>query len=644
MKHVIRVVILLIFFCISAGAQTQKTAGQPVIDSLLKELDSEKYVNKEDSGRAGLLDLLSLSYAIVNTVEGIRYGEQGLALSEKLRWKKGIAAANNSLGSNYFRRNEYSKALGYFSAALKVYEETGDKSGVAATCGYIATFYSRQSDYRNALKYLLLQLKAAEEVRDKRGLVLVYRNIGLAYSHLNDYPKALENHFKSLRIAEEMGDKREIASTTGQISIVYEDMGDYTKAKEYLFKGLKVSNTSSIADFYGSIGASPSSLGNDFKALKKREELGNLATKVAIETNNGLGYKSQGDSARALEYMLKEALSYEYEKKATQAKTEEERQKLKFEQQLKEKQIEYEFAQKTALIEAQQQRKEQERKNNDAIEKVNQEKKDAIAKEELRREKSIRYAAVGGSLLLLVIAIIAIGAFRQKHKDHIIISNEKQRSEELLLNILPAEVAEELKDKGSAAARHFDDVTVLFTDFVGFTQISERMDPQALIDELHTCFKTFDEITGRYHIEKIKTIGDAYLAVCGLPIADAEHAAKVVNAAIEIMDFMQKRHEKLGGKTFEIRIGIHSGSVVAGIVGVKKFAYDIWGDTVNTAARMEQSSEPGKINISGTTYALVKNKFKCEYRGEIDAKNKGMMKMYYVSSPVASSRDVSSII
>jgi class 3 adenylate cyclase len=131
-------------------------------------------------------------------------------------------------------------------------------------------------------------------------------------------------------------------------------------------------------------------------------------------------------------------------------------------------------------------------------------------------------------------------------------------------------------------------------------------------------------------IEKIKTIGDAYLAVSGLPLADACHAENTVKAALDILAFMKARQQVLGDQTFEIRIGIHSGDVVAGIVGVKKFAYDIWGDTVNTAARMEQKSEPGKINISQTTYELVKDKFTCTYRGEIEAKNKGMMKMYFV--------------
>lgn len=210
------------------------------------------------------------------------------------------------------------------------------------------------------------------------------------------------------------------------------------------------------------------------------------------------------------------------------------------------------------------------------------------------------------------------------------VENEKKRSEALLLNILPEEIANELRSTGTTKAKQFDNVTVLFTDFVNFTQAAEQMSPQQLINELHECFSKFDEITGRYNIEKIKTIGDAYLAVAGLPTADPRHAENMVRAAIEINEYMHSRKEKLGNATFGIRLGIHSGSVTAGVVGVKKFAYDIWGDTVNTAARMEQSSEAGKINISQVTYDFVKDKFTCSYRGEQDAKGKGLLKMYYV--------------
>lgn len=212
---------------------------------------------------------------------------------------------------------------------------------------------------------------------------------------------------------------------------------------------------------------------------------------------------------------------------------------------------------------------------------------------------------------------------------------EKKKSDDLLLNILPAEIAEELKQKGSAVARDYDKVTVMFTDFMDFTKISEQLSPAELVKEIDLCFSAFDHIIQNYGIEKIKTIGDAYMCVGGLPVASNTHAQDVVYAALEIRNFMHtynQKNERLGRHQFKIRIGIHTGSVVAGIVGVKKFAYDIWGDTVNIASRIESSSEPGKVNISGSTFELVSDKFNCSYRGKIQAKNKGEIDMYFVEN------------
>jgi adenylate cyclase len=214
------------------------------------------------------------------------------------------------------------------------------------------------------------------------------------------------------------------------------------------------------------------------------------------------------------------------------------------------------------------------------------------------------------------------------------LQEEKEKSEELLLNILPSEIAEELKNKGSSVAKQYDQVTVLFTDFVDFTKLAEQYGPGELVEELDFCFKNFDRITTQFGLEKIKTIGDAYLAVCGLPLEEEKHAEKVLEAALAIQQFIieNRRLKKAASKLyFDTRIGISSGPVVAGIVGSKKFAYDIWGDTVNTAARMVENSDVNRINISGNTHALIKDSFDCEYRGKILAKNKGFIDMYFVN-------------
>ncbi len=212
------------------------------------------------------------------------------------------------------------------------------------------------------------------------------------------------------------------------------------------------------------------------------------------------------------------------------------------------------------------------------------------------------------------------------------ISKEKNRSDLLLLNILPSRTARELKEKGKVKARKFEEVTVMFTDFEAFTKYSQDLSPEKLVKSVDYFFSAFDKIIEKHGLEKIKTIGDAYMCTGGLIAKGPLQPVKVIQAAFEIIDFVDQARESDNEDIahFRIRIGINTGPVVGGVVGTKKFAYDIWGDTVNVAARMETNSKPSSINISENTYQLVKDRFECEYRGEIDVKNKGMMKMYFV--------------
>jgi class 3 adenylate cyclase len=213
-----------------------------------------------------------------------------------------------------------------------------------------------------------------------------------------------------------------------------------------------------------------------------------------------------------------------------------------------------------------------------------------------------------------------------------LLTEEKRKSDELLLNILPAEIAEELKEKGTSRARRFPSVTIMFTDFKDFTKVSEALTPEQLVREIDYCYCRFDEIIDMHGLEKIKTMGDAYICAGGLPAMNFTHPEDAVQAALAIRDFMETyKKEKLAVNEpfFAIRIGVHTGPVVAGIVGSRKFAYDIWGDTVNLAARMESTGETGKVNISDTTYQMIKDKFDCRHRGKIEAKNKGAIDMYF---------------
>lgn len=215
------------------------------------------------------------------------------------------------------------------------------------------------------------------------------------------------------------------------------------------------------------------------------------------------------------------------------------------------------------------------------------------------------------------------------------LEKSKLKSDELLYNILPKEIATELKSAGACKPRRFNSVSIMFTDFEQFTKMSEKLTPEELVDIVDYQFKVFDTIIEKYGIEKIKTIGDSYMCAGGLPKEDSEHAVKTVQAALEISAFVESFVEERKAANLpycRMRIGIHSGPIIAGIVGHKKFAYDIWGDAVNTASRMESASEPGKVNISSSTYSLIKDKFECNHRGKIQAKNKGDIDMYYVKT------------
>ena len=262
-----------------------------------------------------------------------------------------------------------------------------------------------------------------------------------------------------------------------------------------------------------------------------------------------------------------------------------------------------------------------------------QELAEAEARTAQQRKQKNLVLLIGALIAVLSLALLVLVV--QTRRSRSVIRMERDRSDELLLNILPYDVAQELKEKGEAEARSIDEATIIFSDFMGFTGISELLSPQELVEELNVCFKAFDGVITARGIEKIKTIGDAYMAAGGLAEPSKSAPAEVVLAALEMQAFMRERRrirEATGKPTFPMRVGIHTGPVVAGIVGVKKFQYDLWGDTVNIAARMESSGEEGQVNISESTYALVKDTPGLTFssRGKVKAKGKGEMEMYFV--------------
>jgi class 3 adenylate cyclase len=264
-------------------------------------------------------------------------------------------------------------------------------------------------------------------------------------------------------------------------------------------------------------------------------------------------------------------------------------------------------------------------------------------KAELAELKNTRFQL--GTILGSVIAALVLGflffAYRSQSRarrnladKNAVIAEEQKRSEELLLNILPSNIAEELKEHGSAKARRHENVSVFFSDFKNFTKLSETLTPEELVLELDYCFKGLDFIISQYpSIEKIKTIGDAYMCCSGLNGKGSNPVADMAAAALDMQEFLydyKADRQSKGAPFFEARIGIHTGPVVAGVVGNKKFAYDIWGDTVNVASRMESNGEVGKVNVSADTYDAIRYQFSCRPRGKINVKNKGYIEMYFV--------------
>lgn len=487
------------------------------------------------------------------------------------------------LGNAHYQLGNYSLSLDYYKKSLTLSEAAGDIANNAACIANIGNVYQILSDSELALKFYLQSIAIYEKIGDNHKIGSMLGNIGNAYSTLRKCKQALVYHFKALKIMEELQDKQGMAFILGNIGNEYKLLNNIDKSLEYYRRTIEIAeeiknkklymlSSTNIAELNIQLGRYERATARLSKALKVAKEVGAKEQLMTIYKQYSVLYEKQEKWKNFSKYFKK------YHELEKELKSEE----------LQKKAAQYEL------------QKEIELKDKEA---------------EIERLKNVELKK----------------AYDEIEVRNKLIEMEKIKSEKLLLNILPREVADELKEKGTTKARHYDNVTVMFTDFKDFTKLTERLSPQELVDELHNCFIAFDLIMDRYKLEKIKVIGDAYMAVSGLPVPDDQHAEKMIRAAIEISEFIKKRRLNLGDKTFEIRIGIHSGSVVAGVVGMKKFTYDIWGDTVNIAARVEQHCEPGKINISANTYELIKNKFNCTYRGKINVKNKGQVEMYYVN-------------
>ncbi len=519
--------------------------------------------------------------------------------------------------------------------------------------------YYNVGDHEAALSLLMEQLALAQTLGDREQEATVLANIGVLYHDQEMYAEALAYHRKSLAIQEEFEDIYGLALGLGNIGLLYSNMKEaglitQDSSLYYYQRSLELMKAPQMYDREGAMGWMMNNIGGwyeaqgridsafayYFRSLEIRQSINHLVGMLIVNRDLAHLFDQTGNQPQALAHInasirLAEDHHIAYGIEASyllrsqlRAKTSDFEGAWSDHQryvQLRDSIVSEENAKR--LIQ-QTMRYEYGRKHLADSLAFAAEKR--LQQEEIQRQRVIRNGSLSGLVLLGVFAAIL---FVQRRR----ISRAKRQSDELLLNILPAETAAELKATGAAAAKEYERVSVLFSDFIGFTQLAERLNAAELVAEINVCFKAFDEIMTTYGLEKIKTIGDAYMAAGGLPDPLGANTRDVVHAGLAMQQFIRQRKVEraaAGLPYFEMRVGIHTGPVIAGVVGVKKFQYDVWGDTVNTASRMESGGAVGEVNVSATTYALLKEEpgLSFESRGAIEVKGKGQMQMYFVRS------------
>ena len=602
---------LIGFFCIFINVIWSQ--DQRVADSI-----SLIYIEGNLAANAKIELLIKLAFNERNDrLKALKYADELIALCYEEEDYK-------SLSNGYLIKGNIHRQLGNLENALEallksaevaVKAESLEREGAAYLS--IADVYSIIENYNNAEIYYNKAIVSLRKINDSVGLASALLNAGDTYFTNKKYDAALQNFEESGLIFKKVNFLIGTAYNLGNVGMVYAEQGKDALAEKNIREAIKIleefqdySPISVYLTYMADIYVRKNNLNRAFSYAKRGLD---LAKKYKLKKEIGDSnlklselYEKEGNQAKAYKY-YKDHIAYRDSVKNIEVV--QQQANLETQYQVAQNQIktDYEIAQKQTEVDLLSQQK-----------------------------KNQRIVVIATAIALLLIGLLAIGLFRRNkfiQRTKKIIEEEKDRSDNLLLNILPEETAKELKENGKVLAKQFDAVTVLFTDFKGFTKYSENLSPQDLVETIGFYFSKFDEIIEKHGLEKIKTIGDAYMCAGGLPFPTEDHAHNMVRAAFEIAAFVDetKNNENESGKIFDIRIGINSGPVVAGVVGSKKFAYDIWGDTVNVASRMESMSEPGKINISENTYALIKKDFDCEYRGEIEAKNRGKLKMYFVN-------------
>ncbi|MFT3681314.1 MAG: adenylate/guanylate cyclase domain-containing protein [Ferruginibacter sp.] len=625
-----RFLVLNIFLFLSFSSKAQSNE----IDSLQKLLSVPSIT---DSAKVDLLNTISKSFISSNPDTAIVIANSAKSLAEHINYQPGLALALKNIGLANYTGSKYKDAIVSWQQAQDVYQLIGDKKGVANMLSNQGAVFFNQGDDAKALELDLKSLKMSEELNDTLRILTSLINIGTVYLNKQaTYKDASDYFLRAYRLSLAIRDNYSIGVSAVNLGETYFKMGKDSSALAYLYESRKAcEGTEDLSYTLNVIGRVYVKQKKFEEAIKIHREAYESAKKLdtRLYTTQSLiglaqAYYAKGDIDAAIN-AYKQAVEIGMPLNLL-AEMKDAYQGLS-EAYLKESDFTNAFKYQNLLLAVKDTiyNTETDKKLGTLQFGFDLDKKQTdieIRDQEIKRQRLVKYGFIGGFAIVLLFAVVF---FSQRNR----IKHAKRRSDELLLNILPEETAEELKETGSAKTKSFESVSVLFTDFKNFTIASEILTPEELVAEINYCYSEFDRIVSKYGIEKIKTIGDSYMCAGGLPVPNTTHTHDVVMAGLEMVNFIEEnkkdRIEK-GRPYFELRCGIHTGPVVAGIVGTKKFAYDIWGDTVNTASRMESSGGIGKVNISGSTYELIKDKFTCTPRGKVEAKNKGSIEMYFV--------------
>jgi class 3 adenylate cyclase/Tfp pilus assembly protein PilF len=612
-----------------------------------------------DTARLRAVQTLSWKAVFEQPDSGIALANAQLELAIRANDLKAQYEAHTTLAVGNSMKGGYTTALSEFEQSLAVANAMGDLKRASNTYSNLSNVYRNLGDLPMALEQLQRCLRIETEMGNKEGLAGTYNNLGNIHTELGELDKALANYERSGALAEELDSPKGRAQALLNLGNTHMQMGSLDTAEREFIQGAalykELGRKLEMGIAFNNLGRTYGLQGNNALAhayLDTAEviliELGSVRQLARTYLNRGNVHLGEGrtalaakacerghDLAVANELLLqrKECLQCMEEAYARSGDFRKAHAAQKEFLLVHDSLLELNNGKEVTRLEVT--RTFQERMLVDSLANVRTRFEDELAySKELGREREQRNIFLFIGVGVLVLAGGLWNRLRYTRRSRAEIQREMDRSESLLLNILPAEVALELKDKGTAVAKHHDRVTVLFTDFKGFTEIAGSLSPAELVEELNACFHAFDEIVGRYGIEKIKTIGDAYMAAGGIPEAREDSALHVVQAALDMQEFMISRRAERSAKglpAFSMRAGVHTGDVVAGIVGARKFQYDIWGDAVNTAARMESSGEVDQVNISSATYSMIKDSAALHVvpRGLVQAKGKGEMEMFF---------------